>query len=384
MPLLRFCSILAARVQPTTLKVYQKSLGVFLEWARRHGRSVGTAVELDDSLCEFLVAERLSRSTFAVVVAAAEFAAPQIKGDLRLCGAYKRALNVNSDIHHTRPLPTPAALLIGLQLLRRGQPRLALALLLQLQVGLRPGELVGLRRADFLLPEEQLSEAPRWVIRLGSCGRKTKAKREQAVSWDEKRCPQLGRALRQVLEATPVEGRVFDTTYGRLRSALAAASRDLGLPVTFTPHSGRSGFATESVAAGTSPDVVRQTGRWGSEVSFRIYIDLAAAAAVETSVALRAWVGRPEELRDAFWAAWGHASTERTIRPHHQDKGSDSGSEDTIDEDVIGGPRQGVRQTDGGRQGGGSSGSSGRGRGRGSAGQSRGRGSGQALAHGRR
>ena len=83
-----------------------------------------------------------------------------------------------------------------------------------------------------------------------------------------------------VLDATPEGERLFPYTYADYHASIEGVSSFLGLSFSFTPHSPRAGFATESISAGRDPATVRSEGRWSSETSFKTYVDIVLASQV--------------------------------------------------------------------------------------------------------
>ena len=51
----------------------------------------------------------------------------------------------------------------------------------------------------------------------------------------------------------------------------------MGLDVGWTPHSGRAGFASDCRAEGRPFEEIREAGRWQSDSSLRIYLDIVGA-----------------------------------------------------------------------------------------------------------
>ena len=145
---------------------------------------------------------------------------------------------------------------------------------MQILTGLRPGELLQLRREHVLLPTSKVS---RFLFRLGA-KRGTKLKREQATWLDKDRDVAVSTILHRWLEATSSGTLLVDCSYDDYRRQLQSVSKQLGLPFVFTPHSPRAGFASEAISLGEDPNSVRLRGRWQSETSFRIYVDVISAA----------------------------------------------------------------------------------------------------------
>ena len=75
---------------------------------------------------------------------------------------------------------------------------------------------------------------------------------------------------------TTLMGCSYDTYRKLIRSAQVQARLETG----YTPHSPRAGFATESIAEGRDVVSVRESGRWLSGTSLRVYLDLVGAASL--------------------------------------------------------------------------------------------------------
>ena len=70
----------------------------------------------------------------------------------------------------------------------------------------------------------------------------------------------------------------------RIISDQAAGGRAAHL-FGWTPHSGRAGFASESIALGRGLTETKKAGRWLSDTSFRIYVDIIGASRIGTTLA---------------------------------------------------------------------------------------------------
>ena len=152
--------------------------------------------------------------------------------------------------------------------------RIAVGMLVQAATGLRPCEMLNLRQKHVMEPTAAIK---RFVLRLGA-NVGTKVQRTSDVSGLGQRCGHLHTVLR-LLRATP-------GGYSQYKRILAHFCAPLG--VRFTPHSGRAGFATEATIQGLDPTVIRRLGRWQSETSFQVYIDVVTALEVEVTYCARA------------------------------------------------------------------------------------------------
>ncbi|CAK0833937.1 unnamed protein product [Prorocentrum cordatum] len=178
------------------------------------------------------------------------------------------------------------------------------------------GDLTGLRRPEqmikwakpfSLLPDSVFKPDEDWKI-VGQ-GRWRSA---DHITLGEARCvvkisrlaaatPALHRTVLPILEDNqPVSGAAFvmsgprklDSTSAEkvkphtLAACRAAAHRlrqfeaALGLDIHWAPHSARAGFASDSVARGIPFQEIKEAGRWLTESSLRIYVDVVTASRV--------------------------------------------------------------------------------------------------------
>ncbi len=156
-------------------------------------------------------------------------------------------------------------------------------MLLQRDLGLRPSEVLDIRPEDCALPEHVRAATPRATIALGM-RTGTKAKRAQAVTL---RDPLLLGLLRWACSTSEKGTPIIGYTYENYRRLLLRLQLKLGLSaIGFSPHSPRSGFATEAIADGEDFVRVREAGRWLADTSLRTYVDLARVASIATELEL--------------------------------------------------------------------------------------------------
>ena len=195
------------------------------------------------------------------LIAALEFFLPQSRGGYAWAKRVAKGLAIVQPVKHTCPLTLAPGKLIAVTLCRQGFPRLGAGLLVQILTGLRPGELLQLRREHVLLPTSKVS---RFLFRLGA-KRGTKLKREQATWLDKDRDVAVSTILHRWIDSTSAGALLVDCSYDEYRKQLQVVSKQLGLPFVFTPHSPRAGFASEAISLGEDPGSVRLRGRWQSE-----------------------------------------------------------------------------------------------------------------------
>ena len=122
------------------------------------------------------------RAAFEATVAALEFANPRVKGGLPWCRATLAGWSVSDPIHHTVPLLRAPCRLLACYMASAGRPRAAAGMIVQRELGLRPGEVISLYPDDVSLPEHLAAGdgACRAIIALGT-RKGTKVKRVQSV-----------------------------------------------------------------------------------------------------------------------------------------------------------------------------------------------------------
>ena len=109
------------------------------------------------------------RASFEATVAALEFANPTVKGGLPWCRATLAGWSVSDPIHHTVPLLRAPCRLLACHMASAGRSRAAAGMIVQRDLGLRPGEVTSLYPDDISLPEHLATDdgACRAIISLG-------------------------------------------------------------------------------------------------------------------------------------------------------------------------------------------------------------------------
>ena len=262
-----------------------------------NGYSPYEAEEFDDMLVEFKNSTLCSKSEFESTVASVEFLFPRFKGKL---GWSRMCINGWNVIHvpkHTVPLSESQAFLLAVHFCAARFPRLAVGMLLQQKLGLRPSEMLELTTESCSMPEHRADTLDSTVVIALGQKTGTKAKREQSVVL---RCDRVISWLRWALSLTPAGGRVFPFTYDLYRNLFKRVERTLGIAVGWTPHSPRAGFASEAIARGVSFAEVREAGRCRADSSLRTYIDIVAAAQITVDLRVRGFVEAQSYARSHF------------------------------------------------------------------------------------
>ena len=97
--------------------------------------------------------------------------------------------------------------------------------------------------------------------------------------------PMLLALLRWLMRDIPDDHLLIGYSYAQYRRLLSRATEKAGLEsLHFTPHSPRSGFATELFAQGVPFERIKSLGRWVSDQSLRTYLDVVTAASIAVSL----------------------------------------------------------------------------------------------------
>ena len=136
--------------------------------------------DLDDALMEWKHMMRPSKTDFEVAIATVEFTLPHVKGQLHWCKAALHGWQTAHVPNHTTPLSRSLARLFAIQFVGLGHWRLAVALMIQRELGARPSEVLQLMKEDVSLPEYRLDSSGEMAILAWGVRSGTKAKREQA------------------------------------------------------------------------------------------------------------------------------------------------------------------------------------------------------------
>ena len=174
-----------------------------------------------------------------------------------------------------------AACLVGAHWASQGKHRLAAGLRLQVTRGLRPSEMLNLEPADFTFPSSLLNNTTSaLVVRLGTrVG--TKAKREQHIILIQtSEFAQLIDLLERIANETPIGCKMFPHTIDQYRREIQKVEKQCSLSLGWTPHSPRSGFASDGIVQGKPFQELKQTGHGMAESSFRICINIIASITI--------------------------------------------------------------------------------------------------------
>ena len=283
-----FEPLLFSGLASKTVKLYQREVRDFVGWLEQLQRQPVESHEFDDALtsymrlsrCPMLGKGRLTRPRAEHLVAGMERVLPRLKGKLSYTRQLLRDWGKTDPVNHTTAEPWEVSLAVGNHLGAMGFPRVGCLHVLQACTGMRPSELLGLRREDLRPTWLSPTGAPQTAtISLGTRGRPTKAKRAQWISLSPTEDPvgcyliaafYLGTRPGEKLSAveTPTE-------YNRLL-ALACKAWNIS-DLHITGHSARAGWATRLRQQGVPFPEVKEKGRWTQDTSLRTYLDVIGA-----------------------------------------------------------------------------------------------------------
>ena len=280
------------RVKPGTLKRYKSAFDNFASCAQLSQHvSLETPEDLDLMVMEYRTETDLSKANHSLLLAALEFYVPHLKGKLVITKEAIKGRQNSEPIRHTIPLPANIAHLFAAHFASSGQARLGAAILAQLGTGLRPSELLSIRREHVHIP---IHPSDPVCVALG-VEFSTKIKREQYVQIDLEEEPNVHKLFRLVHRVTGSGCPLFPFSYHTYNKAFLSAEQHFGLSLGLTAHSGRAGFATGKIMQNCDPKRVQRQGRWISESSFNTYID------VMGSLHAQAQIAAGDLARSALW-----------------------------------------------------------------------------------
>ena len=247
---------------------------------------------------EYRTENDLSKANHSLLLAALEFHMPQLKGKLVITKEAIKGRQNSEPIRHTIPLPANIAYLFAAHFASSGQARLGAAILAQLGTGLRPSELLGVKREHVHIP---IRPSEPVCIALG-IEFSTKIKREQFVQIDLEEEPNVHKLFCLVHRVTRPGTFLFPFSYHIYNKAFSSAEENFGLSLGLTAHSGRAGFATGKIMQNCDPKRVQRQGRWISESSFNTYIDVMGSLHAQAQIASSDLASSALWCQEHIWA----------------------------------------------------------------------------------
>ena len=281
---------------------YRTALAAFLAFLAYYNLAPSQPWEVDDLLVEYkndnMWAAPPTKKQFENTIAAIEKAMPTFRGQLLYARAAMNSWRVLVKPSHTIPMSRPWAFLLGTRLSQMGFGRVGALLILQYLQCCRPSEVLGLTGRTIVTASEYFLQPPRGALLLGEKAG-TKSGRPQASIVSN---PIALRILQHFRLTTGLDD--FLTSHRSL-SAYAKLIRmamsyygmeDIG----WTPHSPRAGYVSDAAVTGRSFVETREHGRWVSDRSLRIYMDIMAVMAGDLMIRLRPYHGLVRDLEICF------------------------------------------------------------------------------------
>ena len=249
----------------------------FRSFARSHKMSLKNMTKFDESLCEYLnhlfqEGCDLSEGTKSYAAVMDAFPAFSQKGTLTRS---KRALQGwhKLDPGRTRPpVPWPLIALLALRMAEKGLLASAAAVLIMFVAYLRPGEALGLRVEDLVMPSPLHS---RHTLNLHPQERQESSKMgvsDESIILDSTVIPNLGQLLEMFLCShgqKPLLGLEYSELRGHWESALSLVGLPRNHAVLYQlRHSGPSHDRLHKLR---SLSEVKKRGRWVSDSSVKRY-----------------------------------------------------------------------------------------------------------------
>lgn len=271
------------------MKVYRRSVDGFIQWCWSQNVWPWDLEELDDLLVEWKNMGQPPRATYCAALAAMELVFPGSKQALPWARQVGLAWESTHKTVHHKPLPKVLTLVLACVFALLGFSRLGAGLVIQQAKGLRPSELLNIRGGDILLPASQCFGAQNsLVINLGARSG-TKSKRSQASVILQDRDPIAYALAIELGASTPASAYVFNgITLPQFQKVFNVAQGALNLS-GYSPHSARTGFASDVVVANRDFVSIREEGRWLSDMSLRIYLDVVSTAQQSAANDVKKW-----------------------------------------------------------------------------------------------
>jgi len=270
MKLIRKC------VQPNSLLSYDKALNQFLNWIPK-GEKLHDGEHLAVMCRAFLHQKWEERETprqYLTLVTHVKNAlllyfpehADHFKLVTKDIRGWKNATRF--AVEHYKPVPKEVAFAIAHSLMRRNKWTFGIFMLLQYDLYLRAGDLLGLHLEDitiFQRPTADNSHAS-VNIRLGKNGEINHATN---IRWSF-----LAKLVSKLIDVrrTMGETKLLSTNLEAYRNSIKEVVQDLNLPYEVFPHDVRYGGATADFLQGFTKSAIQSRGRWSDGRMLNRYI----------------------------------------------------------------------------------------------------------------
>jgi hypothetical protein len=201
-------------------------------------------------------------------------------------------------------LPEMAVDAIAVELCRKRQPMMALAVVLASDAYLRPGEAVALTKSNLIPPQPSLGLHGRhWslLMHLEDQAPSKTGVYEDSIILDSPHRAWLGIHLAKLYRGRLAGERLFKFTLDKWNKAFQAATKELGLPRTVLYSLRHAGPTADVLTHRRSLIEVKKRGRWVSDSSVRRYEKAAKSMAIVSKygINLRTHLKRCTELLPA-------------------------------------------------------------------------------------
>ena len=289
-------------VTPATAAKYRRHVKEFIDWvdANHYDEGVMEPEEFDEVLLDYihhLYESDRGKSTAATTLYGCQLYCPQLRLRLPRSAQAVRGWMRQSPAAAYPPLTWELAAAIAVELTRAGEWRMGFGVVVAFDCFLRVGELCALTREDVADSGDARlgSEHSGVLLRL----RTTKTGTNQ---WVRVLDADVILAVRALVAATPVGGRLFPFSPATFRRQFHTSCAVLGLSPRYVPHSLRHGGATRyRHVLGWSVEDVMERGRWASSKSARRYIQSGPALLMAMAAPARVVAVGGQLVKDLFF-----------------------------------------------------------------------------------
>ena len=194
------------KLADSTVQRYRKAVLPFAIYLDKYFPDVEGGSDIDDAMLEFKAGERPSKAQFEALVAGIEVTLPRLKGRIPWARAALSGWQVTHTPRHTVPMTRTVGQWFAVHFVGLGHARIAVGIMVQRAVALRPSELLGIRKEDISLPEHRSDKLGEVAFIALGVRHGTKAKRPQSVVLRDETLVGL---LRYLLSKTVAGDRVF-------------------------------------------------------------------------------------------------------------------------------------------------------------------------------
>jgi integrase len=262
-----------AALSARTRDDYTNDLFVYISWARSRGHIIRSLDDLDLSVSAYFNATfrakaGVGKGAASNVISALKYYLPHAKTAFPHA---QQALNGWSRARPKKsypPLTWSLTVAIAVQMVRTGRSDMGVATLLAFDSLLRVSEFTALQRDDIVFGDRFDSRVDGLYSQSGARIRKAKTGTEQ---WIQIINNDVLALLRQHAFTRRAGQKLFGFSADQYRSMFKRVCAELGLPLSFVPHSLRHGGGTFLFLMGMPIDNIMIRGRWAEKKSARIY-----------------------------------------------------------------------------------------------------------------